>query len=133
MTDICFYIEMNGRKRNSLERSSREETKNDVTTNVIKRPGSNSVICYVGKLQDYPGKFLPQVAMSLGVPKGPMFGLLKNGQRVTLPCGKIVSNEIFIIVKLYNIETVLHIRLFTSLSKGSSQLPSLLAKLKINN
>ena len=84
---------MNRRKRNSLERSSREETKNDVTTNVIKRPGSNSVICYVGKLQDYPGKFLPQVAMSLGVPKGPMFGLLKNGQRVTLPCGKTVSNE----------------------------------------
>ena len=96
MTDICFYIEISNkrRERNSLKKSSRQGTKRNITTNLIKGSNSKSVICYVGKLRDYPGKLLPQVAMNLGVPKGPMFRLLKNGQKVTLPCGKIVSKVV---------------------------------------
>ena len=68
-----------------------EENKHHVTTHYFKRSSKNSVICYIAKLRDYPGKLLPKVAMSLGVPKGPMFRMLKDGKRVTLPCGKIVS------------------------------------------
>ena len=68
-----------------------EEGKHHVTTHNLKRSNRNTVICYIAKLRDYPGKLLPKVAMSLGVPKGPMFRMLKDGKRVTLPCGKIVS------------------------------------------
>lgn len=57
----------------------------------MKRSSRNAVVCYIAKLKDYPGKLLPKVAVSLGVPKGPLFRQLKDGQSVTLPCGKIVS------------------------------------------
>eukprot|EP00794_Sanderia_malayensis_P008752 gene8751-9687_t len=59
----------------------------------VKHILENQVVCYAAKLKDYPGKLLPKVAMSLGVPKGPMFRMLKDGQTVTLPCGKMISPE----------------------------------------
>ena len=37
-----------------------------------------------------PGKFLPQKAIELGVPRGPLFGRLKQGQPVTLENGRVV-------------------------------------------
>lgn len=72
--------------------SSRAECNEEVESHAIKRNAKNSVACYIAQLRDYPGKLLPKVAMSLGVPKGPMFRQLKDGQSVTLPNGKIVSN-----------------------------------------
>ena len=68
-----------------------EEDKKIVETYAIKHQDRSPVICYAAKLKDYPGKFLPKVAKSLGVPAGPMFRFLKNGQTLTLPNGKEVS------------------------------------------
>ncbi len=56
----------------------------------VRHLQQSHVVCYAAKLKDYPGKLLPKVAISLGVPKGPMFRLLKDGQTVTLPNGKKV-------------------------------------------
>ena len=80
-----------------LSTSSNKDSKIHVTTHDIRRSARNVVVCYIAKLRDYPGKLLPKIAMSLGVPKGPMFRLLKDGQAVTLPCGKIVSNTYIVI------------------------------------
>ena len=47
--------------------------------------------CYICQLSDAPGRFLPDQAAALGVPKGPMFGRLKGGQAVQLPNGTEVQ------------------------------------------
>lgn len=47
--------------------------------------------CYICGLADAPGRFHPEKAAALGVPKGPMFGRLKAGQAVELPDGKTVQ------------------------------------------
>ena len=64
---------------------------NDSNVSLAKQHYKKQVVCYVAKLKDFPGKLLPKVAASLGVPKGPMFRQLKDGQCVTLPNGKVVS------------------------------------------
>ena len=38
--------------------------------------------CYICRLQDVPGKFLPERARELGVRPGPLFGQLKGGEAV---------------------------------------------------
>jgi ribonuclease Z len=40
-----------------------------------------------------PGRFHPDRAAALGVPKGPMFGALQRGEAVTLPDGRVVAPE----------------------------------------
>jgi ribonuclease Z len=40
-----------------------------------------------------PGRFHPEKAASLGVPKGPLFGALQHGRAVTLPDGRVVRPE----------------------------------------
>src|SRR5512144_1929636 len=40
-----------------------------------------------------PGRFHPERAAALGVPKGPLFGALQRGQAVTLPDGRAVSPD----------------------------------------
>ena len=47
--------------------------------------------CYLCDLTDTPGRFHPEKAEALGVPKGPMFGRLKGGQAVELPNGKTIQ------------------------------------------
>jgi ribonuclease Z len=41
------------------------------------------VLSFIFTTPKVPGKFLPDKAMELGVPKGPLYGLLKSGQSVT--------------------------------------------------
>lgn len=48
--------------------------------------------CYICELSDTPGRFHPEKAAALGVPKGPMFGRLKSGQAVELPNGKTIQS-----------------------------------------
>ena len=50
-----------------------------------------SACCYICQLSDTPGRFLPDKAAALGVPKGPLFGRLKGGQAVQLPNGTEVQ------------------------------------------
>jgi ribonuclease Z len=38
-----------------------------------------------------PGRFHPERAAALGVPKGPLFGALQRGKPVTLPDGRVVQ------------------------------------------
>ncbi len=40
-----------------------------------------------------PGRFHPEKAAALGVPKGPLFGELQHGRPVTLPGGRVVRPE----------------------------------------
>jgi ribonuclease Z len=40
-----------------------------------------------------PGRFHPEKAVALGVPKGPLYGALQRGERVTLPDGRVVLPE----------------------------------------
>ena len=47
--------------------------------------------CYICDLADTPGRFHPEKAAALGVPKGPMFGRLKGGQAVVLPNGETIQ------------------------------------------
>jgi ribonuclease Z len=47
--------------------------------------------CYVCQLADVPGKFLPEKAAALGVPKGPLFGRLKAGNAVQAADGRTVQ------------------------------------------
>ncbi len=47
--------------------------------------------CYIGETPQIPGKFYVEKALELGVPKGPIFGKLKNGFPITLPDGRIIE------------------------------------------
>lgn len=48
------------------------------------------VSSFVCQLSDIPGKFLPQKAASLGVPRGPLYGKLQKGESVEGANGKTV-------------------------------------------
>ena len=43
-----------------------------------------------------PGRFQPEKARALGVPEGPLWGLLQHGKAVTPPSGQIVSPELVV-------------------------------------
>ena len=56
-------------------------------------PIESAAACYVCELPDIPGKFLPQKAASLGVPRGPLYGRLVKGEEVVAANGKPVKPE----------------------------------------
>ena len=55
---------------------------------------SSSSICYICQLASLPGRFFPQKAKELGVPRGPLFADLKEGKAVTLQDGRQVSLKV---------------------------------------
>lgn len=48
-------------------------------------------ICYVGETAIIKGKFDVNKAVQLNIPKGPLYGKLKNGEAITLPSGEIIQ------------------------------------------
>lgn len=50
---------------------------------------------YVIAEQDEPGKLDAEYLKQLGVPPGPLYARIKNGEAITLPSGKAVSFVIF--------------------------------------
>jgi ribonuclease Z len=57
-------------------------------------PGApGPVACYVCKLPPIPGKFHPERAAALKVPRGPSYAALVRGQSVTLEDGTVVKPE----------------------------------------
>lgn len=50
----------------------------------------SAAACYICELADIPGKFLPQKAASLGVPRGPLYGQLQQGEEVKSVNGRTV-------------------------------------------
>ena len=61
-------------------------------------PKESVSLCYVCQLASLPGKFYPNKAKELGVPKGPLFRDLHSGKTVTLEDGRKVSLK----PRLYN-------------------------------
>ena len=77
--------------------SSEAESDNDDSTlaqKPLKRAkissSRNSISVFLCKLADVPGKFNPQKAAELGLPKGPSYRALVNGESVTAPDGTII-------------------------------------------
>jgi ribonuclease Z len=56
-------------------------------------PLRHGIECYGYAIQEQeqPGHFDPDAARALGVPAGPLFGRLKNGETITLPDGSTVD------------------------------------------
>ena len=56
-------------------------------------PLVHGIECYGYAVQEKPkpGRFDPERAKALGVPSGPLFGRLKNGETITLPDGRTVG------------------------------------------
>ncbi len=52
--------------------------------------GSQAAVCYVCRLPNVRGKFLPHKAASLGVQRGPLYGELQRGRSVQSANGRIV-------------------------------------------
>ena len=50
-------------------------------------------ICYIGITPSLPGKFDINKAQILKIPKGPLYGRLKNGYSITLDDGTIISSS----------------------------------------
>ncbi|PHJ25892.1 ribonuclease z [Cystoisospora suis] len=53
----------------------------------------NDCVVYVLRSPDVRGRFHPEKAKKLGVPVGPLFGRLKNGEAIKLPSGETVKPE----------------------------------------
>ena len=62
---------------------------------IIWHPVEHSRFCLGYRLEelDRPGKFKPHLATSLGIPKGPHWGKLQQGQKVILDDGKEITPE----------------------------------------
>ncbi len=48
-------------------------------------------VCYIGQTAEVVGKFDVARAKAVGLPKGPLYGMLKNGKSVTLADGTVVA------------------------------------------
>ncbi len=57
--------------------------------------GHHPVVNFIYALEERerPGKFYPEKAEALGVPKGPLCGLLQRGHEIRLPDGRIIKPE----------------------------------------
>lgn len=56
-------------------------------------PSVPPIAAFVCKLADVPGKFNPQSAVELGLPRGPAYKKLVQGESVTTPEGRIIQPE----------------------------------------
>ncbi len=56
------------------------------------RPIDQTALSYVISVRGKPGRLLMDKCVALGVPKGPLLGMLKAGKDVTLDDGRIVSS-----------------------------------------
>lgn len=81
-------------------KQQRSQNSHPVSTNVHEtklHPSSTTAIaprvCYACRIADLPGKFNTARAKELGVPQGPAFGKLVNGESVAASDGSLVSPE----------------------------------------
>ncbi len=65
--------------------------------------------CYICQLADTPGRFLPDKAVALGVPKGPLFGRLKAGNAVQTATGCTVEPAEVCTVHNYSMSHNFHV------------------------
>jgi len=71
------------------------EVVDDGELRVLCAPLAHGVPCFGFRVEERPrrGRFDPQRAAALGVPRGPAFALLKDGGAVTLDDGRVVRGE----------------------------------------
>ena len=107
-----FYIEKHEGVTSQLTKSHPDEIENSTddstyssSSDESEQPSikkwkqgskSSSSICYICQLASLPGKFLPQKAKELGVPRGPLFTDLQLGEAVTLEDGRQVSFKLLL-------------------------------------
>lgn len=60
---------------------------------VINESNEEISIAYICKCHDKPGQLLLKKCVDYGVPPGPLLGILKNGEDITLPNGQIVRSQ----------------------------------------
>jgi ribonuclease Z len=67
----------------------------DARVRIIWHPVEHTRFCLGYRLEELerPGKFKPQLAASLGIPKGALWGKLQQGEFVTLEDGRQISPE----------------------------------------
>ncbi len=66
-----------------------------ILTFAVDHSGSRS-LGYAVAEQDRLGRFNPELARSMGVPEGPLWGRLHKGETVTLPDGRQVSPDMLV-------------------------------------
>ena len=77
---------------NQITQLNSDELK--VSSIPITNPIKNDIrLCYICETYKSIGKFDVAKAVALNVPKGPLFGKLKNGQSITLDDGTIIKPE----------------------------------------
>eukprot|EP01133_Synstelium_polycarpum_P008400 gene8400-9881_t len=94
-----FYNFMDPEQWEKLSACHSETYIRDTMMDTINKPNQSlvidrdAVLCYLGKTSDFPGRFYPDRALALGVPKGPMFSKLRNGESVMSSKGEMVHTH----------------------------------------
>ncbi|KAI8985218.1 beta-lactamase-like protein [Pilobolus umbonatus] len=79
---------------NTSKRTKRNQIQQQYLSKALPRTSSDSAaICYISQCADIPGKFNKDIAMSLGLKPGPVYGKLKNGMSVTMDDGKVITKD----------------------------------------
>jgi ribonuclease Z len=75
--------------------SSAEIAYEDDLVRILWAPLKHTTLCLGYRLLEHPrpGKFKPEAAKALGVPPGPLWGKLQQGETVRLDSGKMISPE----------------------------------------
>ena len=65
----------------------------DHQVRIFWHPLRHTQFCLGYRLEEHerPGKFNPERALQLGIPKGPLWGKLQQGQEIVLDTGRVVS------------------------------------------
>ncbi|MCC6752163.1 MAG: ribonuclease Z [Deltaproteobacteria bacterium] len=92
--DLRMYINYPLRFLEWSERAG-ELAYEDEQARLFWRPLDHSVFCLGYRLEEHgrPGKFDPEAAVRLGVPKGPLYRQLQLGEAVVTPSGATVQPE----------------------------------------
>ena len=67
----------------------------DDLVRILWNPLKHTTLCLGYRLEEHPrpGKFNPEVARTLGIPSGPLWGKLQHGEAVVLDSGKTISPQ----------------------------------------
>ncbi len=92
--DLAMYINYEIRVV-QWEEGRSEVAYEDEQVRLLWRRLNHSVLCLGYRLEQHvrPGRFDPTRADALGVPKGPLWGQLQQGEVVQTPCGQSVRPE----------------------------------------
>ena len=100
LVTITPVLIVGGKEEEGAEKEAAEpDTKRvrmDEASGAAQGPPGHSpdvAVSYIAELPAVPGKFLPQRAAALGVPRGPAYGRLVRGESVTATSGAIVTPE----------------------------------------